>query len=258
VLWIGTSGWQYSHWRHRFYAGVPAKRWLEHYAARFATVEVNNTFYRLPPPETFKKWSERVPADFVIAVKASRYLTHYRRLVDPEEPVARLLEHAKPLGSHLGPVLLQLPPDLRAAPDRLVETLRAFRAHGNPRVAFEARHESWFTDETRSILDEYDVALCLADRHARPVTALWRTASWTYLRFHQGTASPHPCYGRRTLEHWVERLVALWGTDVEGYVYFNNDGEGCALRDAIVFAELAARAGVLVERVPACEEAPVG
>ena len=113
MLRVGTSGWQYRDWRGRFYPkSVPAARWLEHYAARFATVEINNTFYRLPAPATFAAWNARVPSDFAIAVKASRYLTHYKRLRDPEEPVERLMTHARALSAHLGPVLLQLPPDL--------------------------------------------------------------------------------------------------------------------------------------------------
>jgi uncharacterized protein YecE (DUF72 family) len=119
VLRIGTSGWEYRHWRGRFYPQKLASRaWLEHYSARFDTVEVNNTFYRLPKPETFADWSARVPPGFEFAIKASNYLTHYRRLREPEEPVERLLKHASPLGAHLAVVLLQLPPNLRAEPER--------------------------------------------------------------------------------------------------------------------------------------------
>jgi uncharacterized protein YecE (DUF72 family) len=261
MLYVGTSGWQYRDWRGRFYPeGVPAKRWLEHYAARVATVEVNNTFYRLPPPRTFSQWAARVPDDFTIAVKASRYLTHYKRLREPEEPVGRLLEHARPLGVHLGPVLVQLPPDLPAALDDLDATLRAFGKQ--VRVAVEPRHESWFTSELVELLRAHDAALCLADRGSRPITPLWRTATWCYVRFHSGLASPHPCYGPQALSHWVGRLRELWsdgrGGEVDGYAYFNNDTLGCAVRDAIVFAHRAATAGMTVSRVPARDEAPVG
>jgi uncharacterized protein YecE (DUF72 family) len=260
VLRIGTSGWQYRDWRGRFYPrGVPSTRWLEHYAARFGTVEVNNTFYRLPAPGTFEQWSRRVPADFVIAVKASRYLTHYKRLRDPEEPVERLLTHAQPLGVHLGPVLLQLPPDLPAGFDALDATLRAFGAR--VRVAVEPRHASWFGDELREVLARHDAALCLADRGSRPITPQWRTASWCYVRFHEGRASPRPCYGPDALAAWVRRIGALWpegGRAVDGYAYFNNDTGGCAVRDAIVFARAAVRAGIAVTRVPELHAAPVG
>lgn len=250
MLRIGTSGWQYRHWRGRFYpAGLPAARWLEHYAAWFAAVEVNNTFYRLPPAETFAAWSRRVPADFRFAIKASRYLTHYQRLRAPEEPVRRLLAHAAPLGRRAGPVLVQLPPDLRVEPDRLDRTLRAFSTAGVP-VAVELRHASWFCDEVRAILSEHRAALCLADRGSRPVTPVWRTAEWYFVRFHAGRADPHPCYGSRALASWTARLRAHWPDDAEGWVFFNNDTEGCAVRDAARFAQLARRAGVDVARAP--------
>ena len=144
----GTSGWQYRDWRGAFYPpGVPQRRWLEHYATQFATVENNGTFYRLPPRETFASWRDRVPGDFVMAVKASRYLTHVRRLRDPAGPVRRLLDVAAGLGDRLGPVLLQLPPDLRAAPEALRECLRQFPPP--VRVAVELRHDSWWIGEVR-------------------------------------------------------------------------------------------------------------
>jgi uncharacterized protein YecE (DUF72 family) len=238
VLRIGTSGWQYRDWRGRFYPDdVPAKRWLEFYASRFGTVEVNNTFYRLPGRDTFADWAARVPDDFEFAIKASRYLTHYKRLREPEEPVDRLLRHAEPLGKRLAVVLLQLPPDLRVAPDDLDRTLRAFR--DRVRVAVEPRHPSWWTDEVRAVLERHSAALCLADRGSRPITPLWRTADWTYLRFHSGRARPAPCYGIAALKSWVARLTDLFGPDLEGYVYFNNDTGGCAVRDAATFTRLA-------------------
>jgi uncharacterized protein YecE (DUF72 family) len=249
MLRVGTSGWQYRHWRARVYpTNVPTTRWLEHYAQRFATVEVNNTFYRLPPRSTFADWARRVPADFVVAVKASRYLTHYKRLQQPHEPVARLLAHAEGLATHLGPVLLQLPPDLHAEPERLDAALRSFA--GRVRVAVEPRHRSWYCDDVRAVLEEHGAALCLTDRGSRPTTPLWRTADWTYLRFHEGAAHPRPCYGRKALGAWVARLRDLWGPAVDGYAYFNNDAEGCAIRDAVAFAALAASDGVEVSRVP--------
>ena len=249
MLLVGTSGWQYRDWRGRVYPkDVPAARWLEFYAERFETVEVNNTFYRLPSPSTFTNWAARVPDDFIIAVKGSRYLTHYKRLKEPEEPVERLLSHAAPLRTHLGPVLLQFPPDLRAEPQRLDDTLRAFA--GRARVAVEPRHESWFCEDVRAVLHAHGATLCLADRGSRPVTPMWRTADWAYVRFHVGKARPRPCYGRRALTSWVDRLTDLWGNDCDGYAYFNNDTNGCAVRDAIVFGELLRRSGHCVSRTP--------
>lgn len=250
VLRIGTSGWQYRDWRGRFYPPqLAAARWLEHYAARFATVEVNNTFYRLPKPETFAEWAARVPDDFVYSIKASAYLTHYTRLRAPAEPVARLLRHADPLGARLAVVLLQLPPDMQAEPARLDATLRAF-GRRRVRVAVEPRHASWWCDEVRAVLEKHGAALCLADRGSRPVTPLWRTAGWCYVRFHFGRSQPESGYGTRALRSWVARLRDLYGTAIDGYVYFNNDAYGCAVRDAVVFARAAARAGHTVTRVP--------
>jgi len=257
MLRVGTSGLQYNHWRGRFYPPkLPSTRWLEHYAARFATVEVNNTFYRLPKPDTFADWAKRVPDDFDFAIKASNYLTHYRRLREPAEPVERLLTHAAPLREHLSVVLLQLPPDMQAAPERLDETLRAFGKR--VRVAVEPRHASWWTDEVREVLTSHAAALCLADRGSRIITPEWRTADWCYVRFHFGLAQPPSCYGPAALRSWVARLFDVHGTDADGYVYFNNDGNGCAVRDAVLFARDAEEAGMTVTRVPDRSEAPVG
>ena len=242
---VGTSGWQYRDWRGRFYPqGLAQARWLEHYAERFATVESNNAFYQLPEAGTFAAWAERTPPGFVMAVKASRYLTHIKRLRDPEEPVGRLMERARHLGAKLGPVLLQLPPTLRAFP-------------AGTRVAVEPRHDSWWTDEVRDLLGERGAALCLADSPHR-YTPVWRTADWTYLRLHEGAASPRPCYDRQALAAWAGRLAELMGPDADAYVYFNNDPGGCAVRDAVWFASEAAAAGLSPTRVPGLGETPVG
>jgi uncharacterized protein YecE (DUF72 family) len=246
---IGTSGWMYRDWRGRFYPeGVAQKRWLEHYADRFDTVESNSAFYRLPDEKTFEDWARRTPEDFVWAVKMSRYLTHIRRLRAPEEPVARFLDNARGLGDKLGPVLLQLPPNLKADLDALDDTLR--RIGSRARVAVEFRHDSWFGDETRALLAEHGAALCLADRSSKPVSPLWRTADWGYVRLHEGSATPHPCYGRGALETWAQRLAEMWGAGAEVFVYFNNDTRGCALANARSFARAVERAGLEASRVP--------
>jgi uncharacterized protein YecE (DUF72 family) len=250
TAWIGTSGWQYDSWRGRLYPEQLAKRrWLEHYAERFRTVELNASFYRLPARDAFRRWHDQTPEDFVFAVKASRYLTHIRRLRDPAGPVARLLEAAEPLGSKLGPVLLQLPPTMAAEPDRLDATLACFpRA---VRVAVEFRHRSWYRDEIRSILAAYGAALCLSDRHGRPQQPEpWRTAGWSYLRLHHGIASPRPCYGRTSIDSWARRMAERWRRG-DVYVFFNNDPRGCAPRDAVRFAAAAGRRGLRPTRVPA-------
>jgi uncharacterized protein YecE (DUF72 family) len=234
---IGTSGWQYADWRGVLYPPeVPRRLWLESYAERFRTVESNNAFYRLPSPETFAAWRDRTPEGFVVAVKASRFLTHVKRLRDPLEPVLRMMGHAEGLGPRLGPVLLQLPPTLRADPAALDACLACFPA--GTRVAVEPRHDSWWTPEVRSVLERRGDALCWADRGARPVTPLWVTARWGYLRFHEGIARPWPRYGRRSLATWARRITESGG---DWYVYFNNDPGGAAVLDAMAFEREVAR-----------------
>jgi uncharacterized protein YecE (DUF72 family) len=253
---VGTSGWQYASWRGRFYpAELRQASWLEHYAARFQTVEVNNAFYRLPEASTFASWAARTPDDFVVVVKVSRYLTHVKRLKDPAEPVARFVDRACHLGAKLGPVLLQLPPNLAADVDRLDAALACFPS--GVRVAVEFRHPSWFGDDTRSVLERRGAALCLADSPRRE-TPLWRTADWGYVRFHEGTSEPPPCYGRGALDAWAGRLAEVWGRHDEVFAFFNNDPLGCAPRDASLFADVLRAAGLVPTRVPPAAELAVG
>jgi uncharacterized protein YecE (DUF72 family) len=244
VIVVGTSGWQYKDWRDRFYAGTPQKRWLEHYAERFATVEVNNAFYRLPDRDTFAQWRSRTPDDFCVAVKVSRYLTHVKRLKEPAEPVQRFMSRAQALGDKLGPVLLQLPPSLAVDLRALDETLSEFPR--TVQVAVEPRHASWWTDATRELLEKHGAALCWADRKGRAVTPLWRTADWGYLRMHEGRANPRPRYGVAALRTWVDRI----GEFKTVYVYFNNDPGGAAVADASAFAAQAHRRDLPVSRTP--------
>ncbi|MFF1489052.1 DUF72 domain-containing protein [Streptomyces sp. NPDC058319] len=251
TLFVGTSGWQYEDWRGVLYPPrCPVRCWLEEYAAAFATVEVNNAFYRLPSPETFAAWRERVPPDFVVAVKASRFLTHVKRLKDPTEPVHRLMTHAAGLGDRLGPVLLQLPPTLRVDAGLLDACLSCFPP--GTRVAVEPRHASWWTPAVRAVLEARGAALCWADVRGRPVTPLRPTADWGYVRFHEGRARDRPRYGRRSLRTWVDRVATAWpdGTDTDVYAYFNNDPAGAAVRDAVEFARAARHAGLEVTRTP--------
>ncbi len=255
-LLIGTSGWQYASWKGRFYpAELRQTAWLEHYAERFQVVEVNNAFYRLPEASTFQRWAERTPDDFIVGVKASRYLTHIKRLADPVEPVSRFLERATRLGSKLGPVLVQLPPNLQANLERLEATLAQFPP--TVRVAVEFRHDSWYTDETRALLEAKGAAFCLADSPRR-TTPVWRTADWGYLRLHEGRATPHPCYSQTALQEWAERLGEQRRPDEDVYVFFNNDPLACAVRDAVVFSDTARQAGLAPSRVPAPDEVAAG
>jgi uncharacterized protein YecE (DUF72 family) len=252
---IGTSGWQYDDWRGRFYPrDVPKARWLEHYAARFATVESNSAFYRLPERDTFADWAARTPEDFEVAVKASRYLTHVRRLREPDEPVRRLVERLEGLGAKCGPILLQLPPNLTVDHDALDQVLRAFGP--GRRLAVEARHTSWFDDSTRRLLEARQVAWCLTDTAGRH-PPLWRTADFGYVRFHRGRASPIPCYGRAAIATWAQRLVGLFGI-ADVYCYFNNDERTCAVRDAHQLALAARRLDVEATRTPSAGEVQLG
>ena len=241
TVWIGTSGWQYDDWRGPFYPReLPQRSWLESYAARFATVESNNAFYRLPERRTFEAWAERTPDDFVMAVKVSRYLTHIRRLEGPAEPVERFVGRARGLGSKLGPALIQLPPQLRCDRDRLARTLDRFPA--DIRVAVEFRHDSWFRDEIRDLLVERGAALCLADRRG-VLGPVWRTADWTYLRFHAGRARPRPSYGDAALNALAPG--------------FNNDHRAAAPRDAARFAGRVRRRGFRPSRTPSTRSIPM-
>jgi len=256
TLHVGTCGWEYAHWRGRFY---PRQRGahddLAYYAARFESVEVDGTFYRLPEAAVFEDWARRVPEGFVFAIKASRYLTHIRRLKEPAEAVDHLMSRARRLGPKLGPVLLQLPPNMRRDIGRLREALRAFGP--DARVAVEFRHDSWFAEETRAALAAHNAALCLADRGSRLVTPAWRTADWGYMRFHYGTGRPPGGYGRGALGARAGLVGRLFG-DADVFAYFNNDGYACALRDARTFALAARRLGLRPTRVPGPRDVRAG
>ena len=253
MLYVGTSGWQYPHWRRVFYPDrLPQRSWLPYFADRFQTVEVNNTFYNLPEKAVFESWRKASPPDFVFALKMSRFLTHLKRLRDPEEPVHRFLERARGLGSKMGPILIQLPPRFSLDVERLAHTLARFPR--DVRLSVEFRDETWFVDETRELLERHQVALCLADSPRRKQPA-WRTASWGFVRFHEGRGPRAPGYDRDVLRRWVERIAGMWSSGDDVYVYFNNDARGYAIRDAITFAELAEKAGLRPTRVPATDAA---
>ena len=250
---IGTSGWQYRDWRGLFYPPkLPQRLWLEHYAQFFATVESNNAFYRLPERATFAKWRERTPAGLPLGGQGqSRFLTHIKRLREPQEPVARLMERAAGLEHRLDTILLQLPPTLKADADLLRECLAQFPA--GTRVAVEPRHASWWTDEIRALLERYGAALCWADRDEKPVAPLWRTTDWGYLRFHHGFEEWR--YRPETLQLWADRLAAAWAPEEDVLVYFNNDPGGAAVIDAVHFADAVRRAGGTPTRVPTADQA---
>lgn len=212
---IGCSGWEYKHWRGDFYpAELPKTRWFEHYAARFDTVEINNSFYRLPEESTFARWAERAPAGFVYAVKASRFLTHMKKLKDPEGPLDRLFSRMRPLQAHLGPVLYQLPPNLKLDRGRLEHFLHSLPP--GVRHVMEFRDPTWYADDVYDLLERYGVALCLHDmRHS--ATGRERVGGYPDAR----------------LSQWAEWIRDQLAQNVDVYAYFNNDVGGHAPRDAV-------------------------
>ena len=246
---IGTSGWQYRDWRGRFYPEKLAQRaWLEHYSQQFAVVEVNNTFYNLPTEHAVRRWRDTARRDFEFVLKASRYLSHIRRLREPQDPVRTMTERFRPLGRRFTAALLQLPPRFRADSGRLDAALAAFPSR--LRVAVEFRDASWFNDEIRAVLRAHNAALCVTDRRDESPEPEWPDLRWMYLRFHEGTGAPPPCYRRATLRRWAKRLADRGRSLDAAYVFFNNDTHCCAPRDAAVFAEECRELGLDVTRTP--------
>ena len=228
-LWIGCSGWQYKHWRGDFYpADLPPRLWFAHYAARFDTVEINNTFYRLPEAETFARWGGQAPPGFVYAVKASRFLTHMKKLKDPDEPIERFFSRADGLGASFGPVLFQLPPRWPLNLDRLVTFLKALprsRQH-----VLEFRDPSWYHHDVFAMLERYGVALCL---HDMPDSASGQliVGPFTYIRLH-GPEKYGGRYADAVLDQWASWIRERESAGQKVYAYFNNDIGGHAPRDA--------------------------
>jgi uncharacterized protein YecE (DUF72 family) len=226
---IGCSGWQYQHWRGDFYpAELAPAVWLEHYARQFDTVEINNTFYRLPEAATFAAWTRRVPRGFLFAVKASRYLTHMKKLKEPEEALARFFERARRLRSSFGPVLYQLPPRWPVNLERFAAFLAALPRRR--RHAVEFRDSSWYREDVYALLDRHRVALCL---HDMPGSASGQLAigRFAYVRFH-GAQKYSGRYPDATLERWAEWMAAQHRHGRPVFAYFNNDVGGHAPRDA--------------------------
>jgi uncharacterized protein YecE (DUF72 family) len=236
---VGCSGWNYADWRERFYPkGLPPKRWLAHYAEVFDTVEINNTFYRLPTVETVQAWVDQTPPAFIFALKASRYLTHVKRLRNLDEGLGLFYERIDPLvrSRKMGPVVWQLPPNFRRDDERLANALAALP---RGRHCFEFRHESWFHEEVYELLRRRGAALVIGDTPERPFQAHVHTADWTFVRFHYGHRGRGGNYSKTELEEWAER-VRDWRRHVEVFAYFNNDWKGFAIDNARVFRRLLA------------------
>jgi uncharacterized protein YecE (DUF72 family) len=230
-LRIGCSGWQYKHWRGDFYpAELPVSRWFSHYALTFDTVEINNSFYRLPEAETFAKWAEQAPARFLYAVKASRFLTHMKKLKDPEDPLERFFDRARHLGAHLGPILYQLPPRWPLNLERFEQFLAALPRGYLHTVEF--REPSWYDDRVLDLLHRHKVALCLHDMQGS-ASGKVVVGPFIYVRFHFGTQKYGGRYEDRRIDEWAEWLADRVRDGLSIYAYFNNDTGGHAPRDAV-------------------------
>ncbi len=254
---IGTSGWHYGHWAGPFYpADLPKDKWLEYYGQHFDTVETNNTFYQLPREETFRNWRKQAPAGFLFTVKANRYITHIKRLKDPQEVLDRFFERVRLLKKNLGPILYQLPPSLHKDLARLEGFLQVLHnvilngakrneespshrpdsssAFGRLRMTnsvFEFRHESWYCEDTYKLLREFNVGFCIHDLSGLESPRVV-TGDIIYVRFHGTTGRYSGCYSKATLRNWAKWLKDQAKNIRSIYVYFNNDACAYAVRNA--------------------------
>jgi uncharacterized protein YecE (DUF72 family) len=233
VYWVGTSGWQYRHWRGDFYPQkLPQREWFNHYASVFSTVELNNSFYRQPSDAAWERWREKAPEGFRFAVKANRFITHIKRFADPEQPIERFVKGATKLGPHLGPALFQAPPSFHKNEEnaRRLEAFFEELPNDLPSV-IEFRHKSWYTQATLKLLQRRGIAFCIHDmsKSASPVAV---TSSIAYLRFHGSGARYGGHYPDDQLREWAARIKQLSGDVDSAWVYFNNDIGGHAPRNA--------------------------
>jgi uncharacterized protein YecE (DUF72 family) len=238
---LGCSGWNYASWKEELYEGRPARLWLEHYARHFDTVEVNNTFYRLPNRAAVANWERTAPPGFTFALKVSRYLTHVKRLTDLGLGLQRYYDRIEPLlrSPKLGPLLWQLPPNFQRDDVRLGNALATMREDGR-RHCIEFRHPSWFVDETYDALREHGVALVIGDRpEVKAFQAEVFTADWTFVRFHYGSRGRRGNYSEGELQAWASKF-RQWREQVDVFAYFNNDWEVFAVRNALRMKELLA------------------
>lgn len=248
-LHIGTSGWQYPAWRDRFYQGLPRSQWLSFAASRFTGLEINSTFYGTPREESLRRWRKAVAGDFRFAMKGHRFVTHRKRLKDVDESVRRVRDSARPLGKWLAAVVWQLPGDLRCDPGRLDGFLRALRCWTAVPHAMEFRHSSWFTQTVADALGEHGIGVCMSDAASWP---LWDavTSDLVYIRLHGHTRTYASAYSTPSLRRWAESIDAWLAEGRRVHVYFDNDAEGAAPRDALRLLTLCERPGVGARAAP--------
>jgi len=235
-LYIGTSGWHYKHWLGKFYpTGLKPKEQFAYYLTFFDTVEINNSFYRLPSRETFQKWNVETPSQFLFSVKASRYLTHMKKLNEPEDALDLLLSRAVELGEKLGTVLFQLPPGWKVNPERFNSFADALPR--DQRFVIEFRNSSWYTEEIYAILRKYNCAFCIYELggHESPMLI---TADFVYVRLHGPGNKYQGSYTMDHLKKWAELLLRWKDEGKDVYVYFDNDQEAFAAFNAITLKDM--------------------
>lgn len=235
--YIGTSGWNYKSWRNGFYGETPQKQWLRFCAERFTAIEVNGTFYRLQPQSTFEKWRDETPGEFPFTIKGHRYVTHNKKLLDPEEPVIRCRDAALPLGKRLAAVVWQLPAFFKKNIERLEKFLQALWHWNSTRHAIEFRHKTWFDDEVAECLANYAVAVCMSDAPDWPI---WDrlTTDFVYIRLHGHTRKYASNYSKQSLGNWASRIGSWLTENRDVHVYFDNDAEGAAPKNALTLLEM--------------------
>ncbi|MFP4159253.1 MAG: DUF72 domain-containing protein [Desulfobacterales bacterium] len=237
AIYIGTSGWNYKHWKGPFYPeDLAARDWFAYYAERFHTVEINNSFYKLPEKKTFEQWADSAPEGFLFSVKASRYITHTKKLKDPQEPVGRFMENARGLGEKLGPVLFQLPPRWKCNPKRLDGFLEALPE--DCRCAVEFRDESWWDPRIYEVLRAKNAAFCIFELEGRQ-SPMEVTADFVYIRLHGPEEAYQGLYDDDVLSEWASAILQRAGEGIDVYCYFDNDENGYAARNALRLQQLA-------------------
>uniref|UniRef100_A0A7C3ZCR4 DUF72 domain-containing protein n=1 Tax=Desulfobacca acetoxidans TaxID=60893 RepID=A0A7C3ZCR4_9BACT len=236
LIHIGTSGWHYDHWRGPFYPeDLPAAAYLNFYRQKFHTVEINNSFYRLPSAKAFHDWREAVPPGFIFAVKGSRYITHLKKLKDPDRSIAPLLERVRLLGDRLGPILFQLPPHWHFNEERLKNFLAVLPR--DCRYALELRDPSWLNDKACRLLREFGAAFCIFELAGR-ISPREVTADFVYIRLHGPKGAYQGCYDRQTLKGWAGAISEWASRGLTVFCYFDNDEAGYAALNALELQDM--------------------
>lgn len=230
--YIGTSGWSYEHWKYKFYKEIPQKNWLHYCSENFTSIEINATFYRLQSPVTFKHWYDSTTENFRFSIKANRYLTHSKRLKNPEQSITLEKKHAQNLGNKLAAVVWQLPGQFHKNMERLNHFATALKQWPGPRHVIEFRDASWFDEEVATCLHSHRVAACISDAADWP---RWDklTTNFVYLRLHGHAQTYISSYNSQELGYWYRKIRAWLDNNLDVFVYFDNDAECAAPYDAM-------------------------